>query len=220
MRVQETPGASPELRHEILSFIEEVEFEGIHGSHDEHYAFADGGHGFKLYGDVIERSPHTFARWVDLHEMKVNEIGEPDVPIISVANGTVGLVDVLSWRMGVQGYQTVKQPGTRDIQLTHLTKQLLEAMQPDHLRIIDDIGSTGSQALKVARLVTAFASEAEFKPPTFDAMYTWQRSSALFHLQQADITTHVLYKEEIPIFTPEDCQRLPEGLCAQGIPLK
>jgi len=202
---------------DVAEFIEVVKYEGILDPEGVHHEFVDGDHGQKLHGEVFEQNPDTFADWVTLNAQQIREAGMGRAPVLSVANGTNNLVRALGKHehLDVPGLTTTKDH-RGIITLSHLAVEVLVSICPSRLSIVDDIGTTGSQVLKVAGLVTELAETHSFEPPRFEAFYTWQRTPVLKHLVNADIPAHVLHKEVLPTFSAVDCQRNPDGFCARG----
>lgn len=185
-----------------------------------HHEFVSGMHGQKLDYDLLETGGPMYGRWVGVNvdfirEDVATQMGGGAVPevIVGVANGTNRLaLDVARQFEGTAlGLVSEKDPAnSKRLYLPSLSKAVISALEPDLVAVLEDVGTTGSNSVQVAKGVR----EAGAKEVV--VVVTHQRREQLERLEEAGVPYLSIIKDPLPTYTPADCQALPGGFCAQG----
>lgn len=192
----------------LLTSGQVIEPEGIHSE------FASGMHGQKIDFDKLDDKDPLYGDWI---EVSVDYLREtfPRLPafIIGVANGTNRVVHDMAKRMkgSVVALESEKdREDSKVLHLHHSTARLIAAVRPEFVVVIEDVGTTGSNSVQVAQAaLDAGAGDAV-------VVTTWKRRPQLERLEEAGIDHQAIIDNPLPTYTPEDCENLPEGFCAQG----
>lgn len=198
------PNAVENFRGRIIDSGYVLDTEGTH------HEFVSGMHGQKLDFDNIEDGSPLYAEWVQVTAGYIEE-EFPDLPavIVGVANGTnrVALDTARKFDGDVFGAVSKKrEEDSKKLYLPENTSKLIAALQPELVVVKEDVGTTGSNSVQVAKAcLEAGAQDVE-------VVITWKRRQALERLEEAGIAYRAMIDEPLTTYTPEECERA--GFCA------
>jgi hypothetical protein len=190
--------------HIIVSDV--LDREGIH------HEFSKGMHGQKLDFDVIPDNYPLYREWIDVAASYISD-SFPRLPqvIVGVANGTnrVALDTARKFDGRVFGAVSEKdKQNSKILYLASMTGRLIRAMKPEFVVVIEDVGTTGSNAVQVARQVLEAGAQ------SVEVINTWQRRPQLELLDEAGIPHRAIINEPLPTYSPEDCAT--RGFCSDS----
>jgi phosphoribosylpyrophosphate synthetase len=179
-----------------------------------HTEFVDGMHGQKVDFDGIKETDPLYHKWVGVNVDAIKAMCDP-LPevIIGVANGTNRLAHSVASKLEGQSLalETYKDPNDfKKVYLTNLARTALSGINPELAVIVEDVGTTGSTSVQVARQALDAGAWHVL------VINTLQRREQLEKLKKAGVPHHAIIKKILPTFTPEDCNNLPEGFCHRG----
>lgn len=178
-----------------------------------HQEFVSGMHGQKLDFDTVEEETSLYREWISVAADFIGQEYSDRLPevIIGVANGTnrVALDTARRFDGEVLGLVSKKdKDNSKVLYLGTMATRVISALQPKLVVVLEDVGTTGSNSVQVARhVLDAGAQEAE-------VVTTWKRREKLEKLIEAGIAYRAIIDEELPAYQPEDCRA--DGFCAQG----
>jgi orotate phosphoribosyltransferase len=196
---------------DVGTFQKHILEAGVLDPEGVHHEFVSGMHGRKLDFDTIETGSDLYNEWVGVTAGYIsNEF--PDLPavIVGVANGTNRLaLDTAEFFSGVRGLVSEKDSlDSKKLYLGEVACELIRELKPKLVVVVEDVGTTGSNSVQVAReCLDHGAKEVE-------VVTTWQRRPQLEKLEASGIPYRAVIKEELDTFTPEDCRA--HGYCSQG----
>lgn len=199
----------------IDSFKQNLIESGVLDAPDIHHEFVSGKHGRKLDFDKIETGSELYSEWVDVNEDYIrSEFTETPAVIVGVANGTNRLALDVSRRYDGRtlGLISSKDPeNSKRLYLPKLTEEVIKGLLPRFVVVVEDVGTTGSNSVQIAKAVE------ELGVPEVVVVPTWQRQPALEKLDEADIAYRSIINHTLATYSPEEC--LESGFCSQGIEL-
>ena len=196
----------------IEEFKQHVIDAGVLDAEGIHHEFVSGSHGRKLDFDIIETGSPLYEEWIDVTSDFIAD-NFPDLPaiIIGVANGTnrVALDTARRLGDGVTGFVSEKDPkNSKVIRLGDETSKRIQAIRPELVVVVEDVGTTGGSSVQVARnALEAGAKEVE-------VFTTWQRRPQLERLIELGVPYRAIIKEILPTYDPDECRE--SGFCSQG----
>lgn len=187
-----------------------------------HHELSGGMHGQKLDFDRISDESDLYEMWVDVATDYIGREFEwrPEV-ILGVANGTNRLaVSVASrFKGNTIGLTTEKDyENNRKIRLSRFAARVIRGIQPELVLVLEDVATTGGSSLQPVQQVRELLDAQTLHD--VQVLATWQRQPQLHRLQEANVPYRSIIREPLPTYTPDTCQSLPEGFCAQGWELK
>lgn len=194
------------LKAEILDAGYVLDPEGTH------HEFVSGMHGRKLDFDNIETGNPLYNLWTETAADFIRE-EFPELPemIIGVANGTnrTALDTARHFSGDVLGLVSEKDPqDSKKLYINHIAGLAIEAIKPELVVVLEDVGTTGSNSVQVAEGCRSAGAK------NVEVVTTWKRREKLERLEEAGIPYRAIIDEELPTYTPEDCQ--DHGFCSQG----
>lgn len=196
----------------VESFKSHIIDAGVLDPEGTHHEFVSGMHGRKLDFDIIESDTLLYSEWIDVTTSFVEE-QFPDLPevILGVANGTnrVALDVARKFNGKVFGAVSEKNPqNSKELYLSDATGKLISALKPDLVVVIEDVGTTGSNSVQVARHALASGAQ-EVKVVT-----TWKRRPNLERLQESGIPYMAIIDEPLTTYEADECRS--SGYCEQN----
>ena len=179
------------------------------GTHQE---FVSGLHGQKLDFDLIDSKDPLYEEWIDVTARFIRQeyAALPEV-IVGVANGAnrVALDTARKFNGQVFGAVSEKEePRSKAIRLTNLTARLISALRPALAIVVEDVSTTGSNSVQVARQVKLAGAK------SVEVVTTLQRSPRLEILHESGIVYRAIIQENLPSYEPDDCR--DKGFCADN----
>jgi orotate phosphoribosyltransferase len=89
-------------------------------------------------------------------------------------------------------------------------KQHIAGVKPELVVVFEDVGTTGSNSVQVAR------GALEAGALAVEVVTTWKRQPALGRLDEAGIPYRAIIDEVLPTYSPLECQTDPNGFHARG----
>jgi orotate phosphoribosyltransferase len=181
------------------------------GTHSE---FVSGMHGRKLdFDNLDQKSDPLYHEWIDVQQEFITKTFSK-VPkfILGVANGTNRVAYSLGERFKGQTIPFASrknEKASKEIYLPELAKTALWAMRPSLVLVVEDVGTTGSNSVQVARQALESGADEAI------VVTTWKRRANLERLDEASIEYLAIIDDPLPTFTPEDCVSDPSGFCAR-----
>ncbi len=177
-----------------------------------HYGFSSGMHGRKLDFGVINDGTPLYKEWINNSASFIEE-QFPNLPevIIGVAYGTnrVALDVAREFNGRIYGAVSEKNPlNSKELFLSKAAGKLISAMKPEFVVVIEDVGTTGSNAVQVAKQVINSGAQ------EVNVVTTWQRRPNLERLEEAGIPYHSIINEPLITYEEEEC--ISSGYCAQN----
>lgn len=177
-----------------------------------HHEFVSGMHGRKLDFDNIEERDPLYSEWTEVAAGFIED-EFPRLPevIIGVANGTnrTALDTARRFNGDVLGLTSFKNPqNSKDLYLTSLARRVMKGIKPELVVVLEDVGTTGSNSVRVAAACRDAGAQ------KVEVVTTWKRRPVLERLEEADIPYRAIIDEELPTYSPEDCQ--DHGFCSEG----
>lgn len=188
-----------------------------------HSEFVKGAHGQKLDMEKVlsrRRSPDYLLGLVlkgGLVADEVRRMGGRRVALVGIANGMTthahDLSRYMSWRhpgLEVTALDTEKivEGKQKTIQLTGLSRHILERRRFDVAVLDDDVGTRGSSTAQPVPDLR------DYGIPHIFAAYNVLRSGTLPDLDALGVPTLTLLSKPQPNYSPEDCAQV--GFCAMG----
>jgi orotate phosphoribosyltransferase-like protein len=178
-----------------------------------HHEFVSGMHGQKLDFDNIEESDPLYSQWTEVAAGYIEEKYDVSLPeiIIGVANGTNRTALDTARRFGgrVLGLVSEKDPqNSKKLWLSGMAANVISAMRPNLVVVLEDVGTTGSNSVQVA---TACRDQGAKE---VEVVTTWKRREKLERLEEAGVPYRAIIDEPLPTYSPEDCK--DHGFCSQG----
>jgi orotate phosphoribosyltransferase len=200
------------MTSEALALKENLMSEGILDPEGTHHEFVSGMHGRKLDFDKIDDESELYQQWIDVAAGHIEQ-NFPKLPevILGVANGTnrVALDVARKFDGRVLGAVSEKdERNSKKLYLSEMAGKLITAMKPEFVVVIEDVGTTGSNSVQVARQALAHGAE------NVEALTTWQRRPNLERLEQVGINYSSIINTELETYSPDDCEA--PGFCAQN----
>ncbi|MDL2362999.1 MAG: hypothetical protein QFB86_01295 [Patescibacteria group bacterium] len=197
---------------DVESFRNHVLEAGVLDPEGTHHEFVSGMHGRKLDFDKIAIGSPLYEEWTTVAADYISEeYSELPQIILGVANGTnrVAIDTARHFNGDVIGAVSEKDPeNSKKLYLSEMAGKLITAMQPELVVVLEDVGTTGSNSVQVARhALAAGAQEVE-------VVLTWQRQSKLQKLLDSGIAYRAIINEPLPTYDPEECENV--GYCADG----
>ncbi len=187
----------------------------------QHHEFVSGKHGRKMDFSVVKKGTELYQKWLDINKQRIlyrhpNRLG---LIILGVANGTTDFAFDLAKSVStnyqeVFGLRSEKLPD-KQVRLTQPARWVISDLSRNKFIktvIIEDVGTTGTTAGKVAQQCLEAGAEHS------EVIVTWQRTQSLGYLDENKIPYSSIITEVIPTLSPELCER--EGDCARGVTLK
>jgi hypothetical protein len=183
-----------------------------------HHEFVSGMHGQKLDYDLLQTGTPLYNEWVGVNADFIdNAIAQefrtrPQV-IVGVANGTNRLaLDVAREFDGeAVGLVSEKDPeNSKRLYLPEMGKLVIAALKPELAVVVEDVGTTGSNSVQIAKGVLEAGAQ------DVVVVITHQRREELQKLDQAGIKYRAIINDPLPTFSPEDCATAADGFCARG----
>lgn len=177
-----------------------------------HHEFVSGMHGRKLDFDTIDTGNSLYNEWIEVVAAYISDkfIKLPEI-IVGVANGTnrVALDTARAFNGSIFGAVSEKDyRNSKVLRLAAPTGKLISAMKPEFVAVIEDVGTTGSNAAQVAQRVLDAGAQ------TVEVINTWQRRPQLERLLESEIPYHSIINEHLPTYLPEDCKLV--GPCSDS----
>lgn len=204
---------SERLQGEINDFRDRVFTDPIAVLDPEgiHHEFVSGAHGHKLDFDNVPTGSDMFIHWVSVYARALKEMypaRRPDV-VVGIANGANRLADHVGHLLGIKSLTTEKV----DAKTVRLDEDALGYLDDNEVKFavtVEDVGTTGSTTL------TAVTDLRQVGVRRIESTNGWIRNPGLAKLDEARVPYKAVIHHPLPTFQPADCQRLPEGFCAQG----
>lgn len=182
-----------------------------------HSVFSQGLHGQKVDFDRIRPGSQLDDEWTDINVWALRRAHpyiRPGHFLVSIANGTLRLVDAMGHEMQGQvgTLHTEKDP---ESSMPYLTKDAqaviadLDGRRGHRLTLVEDTSTTGRKAAFIARQVVAINEDLPIEMQT-----TLQRQDQLPELDALGIGYRAIIHEVMPTYTEAQCQL--EGFCATG----
>jgi hypothetical protein len=134
--------------------------------------------------------------------------------ILGVANGTNRVAHSLGLRFktdDIEGFASTKSSKTDKIlYLPPNVEEHITRTQPELVVVIEDVGTTGSNSVQVAKAALRAGAEA------VEVVTTWKRREHLERLDEANIPYRAIIDEPLPTLDPEECKTNEAGFCYQG----
>jgi orotate phosphoribosyltransferase len=196
----------------IAEFRDHIIEAGVLDPEGTHHEFVSGMHGRKLDFDTVETGSPLYDEWINVAAGFIAE-EFPDLPevILGVANGTNRVALDTARKFDGQVFGAVSEKDSQDSKVLRLgaaAGKLIMCMKPELVVVIEDVGTTGSNSVQVAR----HALEAGAKQ--VEVVTTWQRREVLERLVDAGIPYRAIINEPLTTYPPEECKGT--GFCAQG----
>lgn len=178
-----------------------------------HHEFVSGMHGRKLDFDSIPDNSPLFNEWVDVVTDFIRET-YPDInlaktAILSVAGGTNRLVGPIADKLGGGSVALLTEKvSPKEVKLTDESVKKLQALQPDLVITVEDVGTKGTTS------ATAIKSARAAGAKRVEAINTWQRRARLEELDAINAVNHSIILDELPTYSAEECRA--NGYCAKG----
>lgn len=179
-----------------------------------HSEFVSGMHGQKLdFDNVDERTDPLYHEWIDVQqEFIVDSFPRLPEVILGVANGTNRVAYSLGERFrgdAIPFASRKQEKSSKEIHLPELAKTALHLIRPSLVVVVEDVGTTGSNSVQVARQALENGAQKAV------VVTTWKRRPALERLEEAGVEYLAIIDEPLPTFSPEDCVSNPDGFCAR-----
>lgn len=191
---------------------------GVLDPEGTHHEFKSGMHGQKLDFDVIPDDSDLYREWVDVTADYIAfELTEFPEIILGVANGTNRLALDVARRFSdlTIGLVTEKDPKDKNrILLTELGRRAIKGIQPDHILVLEDVGTTGSSSVQPAVSARELLNNKTDQSVT--VLTTWKRRPTLEKLDEQGIPHQAIIDEPLTTYSPEDCRDLEQGFCYRG----
>jgi adenine/guanine phosphoribosyltransferase-like PRPP-binding protein len=204
------------------NFKQIVLVEGRYGVLDNvnlsHHEFSSGLHGLKLDFDKVPTYSDLYMNWTSLMyraivETYADEEERPDA-LVGVANGANRLARHIAPKFGLKATsletEKDKELSTIKLNLDGLRK-VRRFNRPRFALVIDDVGTTGGSASKVAEQLLDEGVE------RVEAFFGWIRNPELTSLNFIDVVYNGLVRYDLPSLSPEVCEDY--GYCSDGVPL-
>jgi orotate phosphoribosyltransferase len=202
-----------ELATQIAAFRENIMDSGyVLDPEPVHSEFVSGKHGRKLDFDKIDDDDPLYKEWTEIAADFIQQ-EFPRLPevIIGVANGTnrTALDTARRFNGQVLGLVSEKDPdNSKRLYLSSIAGRAIEAIKPELVVVLEDVGTTGSNSVQVA------VDSRDAGARSVEVVTTWQRREHLERLEEAGIPHRAIINEPLPTYTPEECRS--HGFCAEG----
>ena len=190
-----------ELKTRVLS-------EGILDDETIHHEFVSGMHGRKLDFDKIPTGSELYLLWVDasVDYIKANYPELPSV-ILGVANGANRLAVSIAAKLGNDTIGLMTEKDTSKSSKFHPSvEDVIRGYKPKFLLIVEDVGTAGTTS------ATAAQKALEAGAQRVEVLNTWQRSSSLAKLEEADVSYQSVIVDPLPNYQPDDCEYCKKGV--------
>ena len=183
------------------------------GPERQHHEFKSGLHGRKLDFDEIPTGSDLYEDWVavNVNALHGRSVGNHTslLAVVGVANGTNRLAKSVGAAMqknGARYIETRKNEGEVFLD-EELDEDISDLILLNGLVVVlEDVGTTGSTALRVARYIF----EAGCK--NTEVLFTWQRSEHLSAFDgEKDVAAASVIRHSLPVYSPDDCSLCREG---------
>lgn len=196
----------------IPAFRENIINSGALDPKGIHHEFVSGMHGQKLDFDLIGHKDPLYSEWTEVAADFIKQ-EFPELPeiILGVANGTnrVALDTARRFDGAVHGAVSEKdKDNSKTLRLTHVANKLIRALNPELVIVLEDVGTTGSNSVQVARGALAAGAQ------DVEVVTTWKRRERLERLEESGISYRAIIDEALTTYSPEECQT--EGFCSMG----
>lgn len=182
------------------------------GTHSE---FVSGMHGQKLdFDNIDERTDPLYHEWIDVQEgfIRENFSRLPDI-ILGVANGTNRVAYSLGERFKgdvIPFASRKEQKDSKKLFLPEMAELALRAIRPELVVVVEDVGTTGSNSVQIARHALQNGAGDVI------VVATWKRREHLELLEVAGVEHLAIIDEPLDTFTPDECLDDPNGFCARN----
>lgn len=199
----------------VESFKKDLMDHGVLDPPDLHHEFVSGKHGRKLDFDKIITGSDLYGEWVSVNEDFIKEeFSETPTAFVGVANGTNRLALDVARRFDSRavGLISRKDPeNSKRLFLPKLTEATLKGLLPRFVMVLEDVGTTGSNSVQVAKAVR------DLGVPEVVVVPTWQRQPRLEKLDEAGIIYRSFINHTLATYSPMEC--VENGFCSQGVKL-
>lgn len=169
-----------------------------------HHEFKSGKHGRKLDFDLIKTGSLLYREWVGVtvDHIKIRFDKLPEI-ILGVANGTNRLSESVATGLGknIIGLTTMKEEDAagKPIYLPKHAREVIGNREPEHVLILEDVGTTGGSAAQAA--AAAISAGADH----VSVLNTWQRQEQLPALDGLAVPYTAVIDEALATFPPDAC---------------
>lgn len=171
-----------------------------------HHEFKRGQHGRKIDFEVAENTPALFELWSKevAEYIAANYNPLPNL-LVSVANGTNGLVESVAWQLDV-GYALTEKVDGKAMLSDSLCEVIQESL-PEFALVLEDIGTTGFSSGSVAQQLRNLGIN------RVEVLNSWQRTPELIYLIASKIAYHSLIVdyESVATYEPDNCQHCQDN---------
>ena len=207
------PQFNERLRADIDRFCERVYTDpiGVLDPDTLHHEFVSKNHGRKLDYDKIDSSTDFYIEWVAIYARALLQIypTRPPDALVGIANGANRLARSVGNLLGILALETTKV----DEKTVALNEDAIVEIDDNNVKFavtIEDVGTTGGTTC------TAVEDLHRVGVPRVESVNFHQRNLVLPRLETARTPHYAVIREQLPMFSPEECLNNPDGYCAQG----
>ena len=197
-----------EMMERIQNFKERAVTAGLMDPDGVHHEFKSGMHGQKLDFDVIFKQNEALA--AELNQLVADYIElrygmKPDM-VVGVADGTNGPAQEVAAHLSVPGFESRKLADKKTLLLRDQTVDMIEQEHPSFAVVYEDVGTTGSSSVQIAKQLLAAGVEKVV------VLNIWKRTARLQKLEEAGIEYAAMINEPLPTYSAEQCAE--SGFCS------